>query len=181
MKPTEWGPKIWYLIHSVAYNIDDDLYFNQYKNSYFQFYESLKSIIPCPICRGHFTGIMKKKDIYKCKTKNDLIIWTINKHNKVNSRLKKKNISIKTSNSIYKKVNNKTIYKALDILTFNSQMKLQLKSYKNFFESIRVTLPIKHLRHLYIKAMEKNNIKVTSHNSLVKWYINLGKYISKTK
>lgn len=178
MKPTEWGPIVWYLIHSVAYNINDDDYFNDYKTSYFNFYESLKDIIPCPICRGHFSGIMKKKDIYKCKNKRDLITWTINKHNKVNQRLKKTKLNINDCDKIYAKLNNKKIYKALDILTFNTQLKWRLNSYRIFFESIRVTLPIKELRNLYINAMKKNNIKVDNYNSLVKWYINLGKLIS---
>ena len=59
MKPEQWGPSIWYLIHSITYAIDDDEYFTKYKHSYFQFYESLRRIIPCPICRNHFINIMK--------------------------------------------------------------------------------------------------------------------------
>ena len=178
MKPKQWGPIVWYLIHSVAYNINDDEYFHNYKTSYFNFYESLKDIIPCPICRGHFSKIMKKKDIYKCRNKRDLINWTINKHNQVNKKLKKKIFNIEDSDKIYDKLNNKKIYKAFDILTFNTQLKSRLNSYRIFFESIRVTLPIKELRNLYINAMKKNNIKVNDYNSLVKWYINLGKIIS---
>jgi hypothetical protein len=179
MKSQVWGPTIWYLIHSVAYGIEDDEYFLQHRDYYFKFYNSLKKIIPCPICRSHFHKLMKKRDINNCKTKTDLIYWTIEKHNKVNKNLGKKQFSIKESNNKYEKIELKNIIKGLDIITYNNQRNLPINSYKMFFESLRVIFPIKSIRHLYEKGMKKNKIKVSNHHTLIQWYINLGRYIIK--
>ena len=88
MKPIQWGLFIWYLIHSVAYYSNDE-YFQRNNNIYFLFYNSLRKLIPCPICRSHFNKLMNNNDIYNCKTSNELIQWSINKHNSVNKRLNK--------------------------------------------------------------------------------------------
>ena len=39
MKSQVWGPTIWYLIHSVAYGIEDDEYFLQHKDYSALFWE----------------------------------------------------------------------------------------------------------------------------------------------
>jgi hypothetical protein len=179
MKPEYWGPSIWYLIHSITYAIDDDEYFTKYKHSYFQFYESLRRIIPCPICRNHFINIMKNKDIYECKTKEDIINWGISKHNNVNKRLKKNNITREETNIIYDQIRLDKIIKAIDILTFNTQRNFPINEYKNFFESLRIIFPIQSFRIAYQEGMKINKIKVLNHNSLIKWYLNLGTYILK--
>lgn len=179
MKSEIWGPTIWYLIHSVAYGIEDDKYFLEHKEYYLKFYNSLKKLIPCPICRKHFHKIMKNKDINKCNNKTELIYWTIQIHNKVNKNLKKKQFSIEESDNKYKEIKLKTIINGLDIITYNTQVNTPIDSYKIFFESLRVIFPIKSIRYLYQKGMEKNKIRVSNHNTLLKWYRNLGLYISK--
>ena len=181
MKPYVWGPFIWYLIHTIAYNIDDDDYFQEHKTSYFKFYESLKSLIPCPICRNHLSRIMKDKKLYECNNKNDLINWTILIHNKVNKKLKKPNFNPINYKKLYKTINTRKFFKGIDILVFNIQHKFKINSYIDLFESLKVVFPIKEFRKVYINAMENNNIIVNNYNTLRIWYIKLGKYISSKK
>ena len=178
MKPKQWGPSIWYLIHSIAYAIDNDDYFIKNRGSYFKFYSTLRKIIPCPICRKHFNNIMKKRDINNCKTKSSMINWTISKHNKVNKRLKKKQINRNKADILYNKIELPKIIKSIDILTFNTQRNLPLQSYKDFFESLRIIFPIPSFRAVYQRGMKKNKIEVKNHRLLIKWYNNLGRYIS---
>ena len=179
MKPGQWGPLIWYLIHSIAFAIDDDDYFIKNRGLYFKFYSTLQKIIPCPICRNHFNNIMKRKDINNCNTKASMIDWTISKHNIVNKKLKKTQINRNKADILYKKIELSKIIKAIDILTFNTQRNLPLHSYKDFFESLRIIFPIPSFRAVYQRGMDKNKIKVKNHISLITWYNNLGRYISK--
>ena len=179
MKPQQWGPLIWYLIHSIAYSIKDDEFFIKHKKSYLKFYNSLQRIIPCPICRGHFQSMMKNKDINKCDSKESMIQWTISKHNKVNQRLKKRTINKEKADILYDKINVKKILKSIDILTFNTQRIIPLQSYKNFFESLRIIFPIESFRVVYQEGMRKNAIVVKDHRTLIQWYKNLGNYVSK--
>ena len=179
MKPQQWGPSIWYLIHSIAYSIKDDDFFIKHKNSYLKFYNSLQRIIPCPICRGHFQSMMKNKDINKCQSKESMIQWTISKHNKVNQRLKKKTINKEKVDNLYNRIHFKKILRAIDILTFNSQRRIPLQGYKNFFESLRIIFPIESFREVYQNGMKNNKIIVKDHRTLIQWYKTLGHYISK--
>lgn len=179
MKPQQWGPSIWYLIHSVAYSINDDDFFIKHKSLYLKFYYSLRRIIPCPICRGHFQSMMKNKDINKCHSKESMIQWTISKHNKVNRRLKKKTINKEKVDILYDKMDMRKILKSIDILTFNTQRNTPLQAYKDFFESLRIIFPIEYFRVVYQNGMKKNKIIVRNHRTLIQWYIALGRYISK--
>jgi hypothetical protein len=176
MKSQVWGPIIWYLIHSVAYGIEDDEYFIKYKNYYFNFYDSLKKIIPCPICRNHFHKLMKHKDFNNCNSKKDVIQWANQKHNEVNKQLHKPSVpNEELSND---NININTIIKGLDIITFNTQRNFPINSYKIFYEALTVVFPIKSIKHLYQDGMKTNKIKVVNHGTLIQWYINLGRYIS---
>ena len=97
--------------------IEDDEYFLQnIKIIIFKFYNSLKKIIPCPICRNHFHKIMKEKDIYKCKTKTDLINWTIKNIIKLIKVYIKNNLVLKNQIINIKIIELKTIIKGLDII-----------------------------------------------------------------
>lgn len=179
MKPRSWGPFVWYLIHSISYNIDDDEYFTTHKKNYINLMNSLKFIIPCPICRGHYSKHFNKSKISDCNTKDEFIEWTVKIHNLTNKKLKKKEYKLENFNNNYKDINKKKILKALDILAMNFQFKYPVNKYKMFFESLRVVFPIKEMRIHYQNAMKKNKIKVNNFNSLVRWYINLGRLISK--
>ena len=179
MKPQQWGSSIWYLIHSIAYSIKDDDFFIRNKNSYLKFYNSLQRIIPCPICRRHFQSMMKNNDINDCQTKNSMIDWTISKHNNVNQKLRKQIINREKIDILYTNIQFKKILKSIDILTFNTQRRIPLQGYKDFFESLRIIFPIESFRIVYQNGMKNNKIIVKDHRTLIEWYNTLGHYISK--
>lgn len=52
------------------------------------FYNSLKTMIPCPICRSHYAEFLAEEPV-ATKSRDDLIDWVYRLHNKVNARLGK--------------------------------------------------------------------------------------------
>lgn len=177
MKPKEWGPFVWYLIHSIMYFIPDDEYFIKNKYFYFNFIKALNSIIPCPICRSHFKKILKKDDLKYCNNKNDIIIWSIDKHNLVNKDLKKKILKREEIDSLYNNINFKKFFYGLDILIFNNQQKIPLKQYIIVFNSLRIILPNQKLKIKYNEGFNKYNINFRNHKDVINWYKNIGNYI----
>lgn len=179
MKPEIWGPFMWHFIHFVAFGIPNDDYFKEHKNSYINFYECLRSIIPCPICRNHYKSLLKNNSLRKCNTKNEMIEWTINKHNSVNRDNGKKELDVKDAINLYKNGFNLTmIFTALDILTFNTQRRAPMDGYRILFESLRIIYPIPHIRIAMIEAMSEIDIKVSNYDDLFNWYRTLGKKIA---
>lgn len=179
MKPREWGPNIWYLLHTITYNIPDDNYFIKYSSYYVMFFNSLKQILPCPICRGHLKQLMNKNDINNCKTKNDLIEWCINRHNDVNKKLSKTTLNRNNIDNLYKTIDIKRVIKAIDLLVFNFQYRFPINHYKDFFNSLRVVFPNETIRLYYQKGMKLNDIQVINHTTLIQWYMKLGEFIIK--
>ena len=76
---TEWQPITWRFLHTITLD-----YNNEFKNKFIDFFNTLKVIIPCKICRGHY--------IENINLENDnLFNMTIDLHNNVN-KMNNKNI-----------------------------------------------------------------------------------------
>ena len=58
MVPSVWGPPTWFLMHSVALNYPESPSYVQQRNHH-DFYHSLRNVLPCEICREHFTELLK--------------------------------------------------------------------------------------------------------------------------
>jgi hypothetical protein len=87
--PEAWGPFFWHTIHIVAlgYPVEPS---HAYKKAAKEFYESLKILIPCPICKEHYIMHLEKYPITPhLDRKSDLFRWTILLHNEVNKILGK--------------------------------------------------------------------------------------------
>uniref|UniRef100_A0A6C0J7D8 thiol oxidase n=1 Tax=viral metagenome TaxID=1070528 RepID=A0A6C0J7D8_9ZZZZ len=110
IESTIWGPSLWYLIHTLSYTYDKN-----HKIHYQDFFNYLKIIIPCPVCREHYQSYITKTPII-LDDKNDIINWCFIFHNAVNKRLDNKSISIETCNTLYKKVDNRIILNFLKII-----------------------------------------------------------------
>jgi len=83
MSKKVWGPKLWYIIHNIAYNSPK---INIYENYYKYFYNIIiTNIIPCNICASHYKKNLDKIniDLY-LNSKTNLIQWSILMHNEVN-------------------------------------------------------------------------------------------------
>ena len=87
--PSVWGPFFWHTIHIAALAYPNEPTY-EYKKAAKEFFESLKVLIPCPICREHYEKHMEKYPITPHLDKRaDLFRWTLLLHNEVNEQLNK--------------------------------------------------------------------------------------------
>jgi hypothetical protein len=88
--PQTWGPFFWHTIHIVALGYPTDPS-HGHKKAAKEFFESLKFLIPCPICKDHYVEHMEKYPITPhLDRRSDLFRWTILLHNEVNKALNKR-------------------------------------------------------------------------------------------
>ena len=59
MDPKIWGPSGWLFLHTITFNYPTNPTEEDKKN-YKLFFESLKNVIPCPICSEHYKENLKK-------------------------------------------------------------------------------------------------------------------------
>ena len=91
MRPSVWGPILWHTMHiiSLGYPNEPDESTRQAAAS---FYRSLSFLIPCPICREHYTKQMQTSPP-ATESKQALVEWVFMIHNQVNKKLGKVEIS----------------------------------------------------------------------------------------
>ena len=108
MDPTVWGPKLWFVIHTMALNFPDNPTYDD-KRNYETFFNSLKFVIPCDKCRVHYTERINKNPIINHLENSDsLFRYTIELHNDVNKSLGKRTYIYDEVIEIYKKHYNQT-------------------------------------------------------------------------
>ena len=92
MPPDVWGPIFWHAMHivSLAYPVQPT---EADKAGAKAFFESLTSVLPCPICREHYAAKIKEIPI-ALDSKGELIYWVWDIHNQVNTMLNKPTITI---------------------------------------------------------------------------------------
>jgi hypothetical protein len=89
LPPSVWGPIFWNTIHIVT------LGYSKHPTSEEQdhmrmFFESLKTVIPCPVCREHYKEHLKTMPIEPAlKGRAELVEYAWTLHNKVNEMLEK--------------------------------------------------------------------------------------------
>ena len=89
LPPTVWGPFFWHTMHIVAIGYSKHPTYTD-KNCAKEFFESLVFLIPCSICREHYKEHLTNKPITPfLDSREDLLKWTIDIHNKVNKLLNK--------------------------------------------------------------------------------------------
>lgn len=88
--PEVWGPFFWNTIHIAALGYPTKPSYG-HKKAAKDFFESLSFLIPCPICREHYTEHLEKYPITPhLDTRADLFKWTHLLHNEVNLKLNKR-------------------------------------------------------------------------------------------
>ena len=88
--PNVWGPVIWHALHYITLGYPDNPT-NDQKQKYKMFFSLLADVIPCSICRNHFSENLINMPLSDevLKTKESLIKWLIDFHNVVNEMNKK--------------------------------------------------------------------------------------------
>ncbi len=92
MPPDVWGPIFWNAMHivSLAYPATPT---EEDKAGTRAFFESLTTVIPCPICRTHYKEKIAASPP-ALESKGELIVWVWEIHNEVNKMLKKPEMSM---------------------------------------------------------------------------------------
>ena len=102
--PEVWGPFFWHTIHITALGYPKAPTYAD-KKAAKEFFEALIMLIPCSICRSHYAEHLKENPITPfLDTRQDLFMWTINLHNRVNKSLNKAAITADDSIAYYKKL-----------------------------------------------------------------------------
>ena len=93
MAPAVWGPLFWSTMHIVSLGYSPTPS-KEEQAAAIQFYRSLEHVIPCPICREHYSQALKEKPVEEVVGSRDaLVTWLFDLHNKVNQQLGKSTIT----------------------------------------------------------------------------------------
>ena len=93
MGPSVWGPIFWTMMHITTLGYPDEPA-EQERQAAIDFFESLRYTIPCPICKQHYSDNITESPVRNAvASKQALIRWLFNIHNKVNQQLKKPELS----------------------------------------------------------------------------------------
>jgi hypothetical protein len=92
---TEWQRITWTFLHTITLNYND-----QYKQEYLNFFDTLKTIIPCKICRNHYIQNITNNNV-KC---DKIFNWTVDLHNSVNKQRGKHRFTESESIAFYSRL-----------------------------------------------------------------------------
>lgn len=90
MSPDVWGPIFWNTMHivSLGYNLEPS---KKEQDDAVKFYKSLETMLPCGICRSHYSEFLREMPVeHAVGSRDDLIYWVFQLHNKVNVNLGKR-------------------------------------------------------------------------------------------
>ena len=91
MTPQVWGPSLWSFLHNLAISYPNEASEEQIQN-HSMFLTILGKIIPCVYCRKGYSEFNEGKNFQKIlSSKTNFFKYTVDLHNHVNQKLKKKN------------------------------------------------------------------------------------------
>ncbi len=85
--PMVWGPAAWKFFETVAFGYPDNPTEFE-KQSAFNFFESLRHLLPCAICKEHYDQNFAKLPV-NVDSRDTLSRWVVDFHNIVNKSLNK--------------------------------------------------------------------------------------------
>ena len=62
MDPNIWGPKLWFVMHTISLNYPINPKMED-KQGALVFFQNLQNVIPCELCREHYAEYLKKHPI----------------------------------------------------------------------------------------------------------------------
>jgi hypothetical protein len=95
MLTSVWGPSLWHSLHTISFNYPVKPSITE-KKQYYDFFMSLKNILPCRYCRENYVKNIKTipLNMKTMKNRNSLSKWLYNLHEEINKMLgKKSNLS----------------------------------------------------------------------------------------
>jgi len=99
--PNEWGPPLWYKLHMKTFDYPEVATYKE-KVLAIKYFKEVEKLLPCVKCRVHYRQYLKASPIeYHVDTRNELVRWLIDLHNKVNAQTGKRIFSYEEAVSIY--------------------------------------------------------------------------------
>ena len=167
MKSFLWGPYAWHLIHWITLTYQPDK-----KESYTRLFHLLIHILPCPICRTHYSKQLNNPTttLTKIHDRNSAIQWGNQLHNQVNLMLGKKKTSIEQF------LQQHPVFVPSKALTFllcclhdyvKTKNENGIKHLPNFLEQLMKVFPIPMNDFIQFNPVPKPGSDV---HSLIAWY-----------
>jgi FAD-linked sulfhydryl oxidase len=104
LPPEVWGPIFWSTLHIIALAYPDAPSYTE-KKAAKDLYTALTHLLPCPVCRQHYTEILKAMPVDTwLDSRTSLTKWVLNVHNEVNKQLKKPEITMSEFMAKYKQM-----------------------------------------------------------------------------
>lgn len=83
--PSVWGHSGWKFLFSIAYVYPENNVSDQTKMDYLVYFTHLKSMLPCDLCRSHYTEYVKNYPLqFYLHNRESLFHWLLGLHNKSN-------------------------------------------------------------------------------------------------
>lgn len=153
MDPTKWGPHLWFFLHTISFNYPENPSFNN-KTNYNDFYNTLKNIIPCELCKAHYIKHLETSPP-NLSSRNELVKWTIDLHNQVNIEVGKPVYSYEKAINLYK-----DHFKGITTeLSENNYSTLIEDSNDNFIKYVQISSLVTLLVLLVIYLFMNRNIR----------------------
>jgi len=121
MSKSVWGPATWTLLHTLAAKVIDSEFAKE-RSSLIEFIHEICGCLPCPECRSHALSNLKAARMNLINTKQQLIDFLYEFHNRVNQQTKKP-LASKEILEQYNKLNTREVVnKFCMIYTLNSKI-----------------------------------------------------------
>ena len=134
MDTTIWGPPFWFTLHTISLNYPENPTYVE-RQQHLLFFESLKKILPCSICRNHYKKFLQDQPISPyLDNKKSLKRWILDCHNNVNKLNNKKIWTMKEVDIYYDNIyNNKEKFKCSFVIKDKKKKKFKYNSLSNIF------------------------------------------------
>jgi hypothetical protein len=167
MHPKFWGNNLWYSIHILAMT-----YIPENKGYYAVFFNSLQHLISCLKCKKEFSRYLRRYP----PNFNNLKQWTVDLHNNVNQRLKKKIYTNEEITNLYYDSSSKL--KPINYIKFDYMISHfvshsnNLEHCKRFFNTISYIHPSPIVRNKLTHVFKKTNLNnIKNIKQLQHWFI----------
>lgn len=101
----QWGNATWYLFHTLAYKIKNDIHVKELLQQIYNICHNL----PCNDCATHAASVLKTVNIVNINTKENLIKLMFEFHNLVNKRTGKETFTMEQHDELYSRANTRKI------------------------------------------------------------------------
>ena len=101
VNPSVWGPPLWYRLHMMTFEYPE-VATQKDKVMAINYFKEVEKLLPCVKCRVHYRENLEANPIqYNVDTRDELVRWLIDLHNKVNVQTGKRILSYDEAIALY--------------------------------------------------------------------------------